>query len=73
MTLRVRDMPPGVTFKILRNGRRYTMVCKDPEHRYQHHVIAHNWTDKRGILYGEHPSIINGQSHVKPVIRILRQ
>lgn len=68
--LRVRDMPPGVRFCLVRNRHQFTMLRQDPERKYQFHVISHPWVNQRGEKFAEKEAYMNGQSYVKPVIRI---
>ena len=46
MSLRVRDIPPGVKFCLVRNGHKFTMISQHEELHYLYRVIAHPWVDK---------------------------
>lgn len=70
MIIRVRDIPPGVKFCLVRNGHKFTMICQHEEHKYLYRVIAHEWRDKRMVIFKEQERTLNGQSFVKPVIRV---
>lgn len=68
IALRVRDIPVGMKFCIIRSGHKFTMIGAD-EKKYRFHVIAHSWTGKKGFSMPERKQVINGQSYVKPVVR----
>lgn len=70
MSLRVRDIPPGVKFCLVRNGHKFTMIRQHEELHYLYRVIAHPWADKKMGLFREQEKTLNGQSFAKPVIRI---
>lgn len=70
MTLRVRDIPPGIRFSLTRNMHKFTMIRQHEDHRYLYRVIAHAWVDKRAGYVAELETSINGQSFAKPVVRI---
>lgn len=70
MTLRVRDIPPGVKFCLVRNGHKFTMIRQHEEHHYLYRVIAHSWTNRFGFKREKQEFTLNGQSYAKPIIRI---
>lgn len=70
MTLRVRDIPPGVKFCLVRNGHKFTMIRQHEELQYLFRVIAHDRFDRKGKFFNEHIGTLNGQSYAKPVIRV---
>ncbi|GKX58365.1 hypothetical protein SOASR031_06800 [Leminorella grimontii] len=67
--LRVRDIPPGVTFVMLRTGFKHTMIGQS-EKRHQYRVIRHQCVIKPFGVVPPGELTINGQSYVKPVIRV---
>lgn len=69
MSLRVRDIPPGAKFSLVRNGHKFTMICQHENMHYLYRVIAHQWRDKKMGCFPEQERTLNGQSYVKPVIR----
>ncbi|MGY6030686.1 hypothetical protein ACUY4Q_003679 [Phytobacter sp. AG2a] len=70
MTLRVRDIPPGVKFCLVRNGHKFTMINQHEDLHYLYRVIAHPWHGKKSSLLTEREWTLNGQSYVKPVVRV---
>lgn len=69
MILRVRDIPAGVKFQLIRNGHRFTMVGQHETMHYLYHVIAHPWSHRRMGYFPEKEKTLNGQSYVKPIVR----
>lgn len=69
MTLRVRDIPSGVRFCLIRNGHKFTMIGQHEDLRYLYRVIIHPWKHKK-MDFPEREGTLNGQSYVKPVVRI---
>ena len=59
--LRVRDIPPGARFCLVRNRHQSTMLRQDPGRKYQFRVISHAWVDRHGEKYAEREGYMNGQ------------
>lgn len=73
MKTRVRDIPPGIKFRLERNGnvgRQYTMIKQHEERRYLYRVLSHSWHDKTLGLIPQREVTLNGQSYAKSVIRV---
>ena len=69
LVLRVRDIPSGVKFMLVRNGHRFTMIGQHEDHHYLYRVTPHQWSDEKLRTMPEKDLTINGQSYAKPIIR----
>lgn len=69
MTIRVRDIPPGVKFCLIRNGHKFTMIGQHEKFRYLYRVLAHEWQCNKAGVIKEQMRTLNGQSYAKPIIR----
>lgn len=69
MVLKVRDIPSGVKFMLVRNGHRFTMIGQHEHHHYLYRVTRHQWCGEKLRTMPEKDWTINGQSYAKPIIR----